>query len=141
MCWQCCEENWKRSWAERLHHKIEEETRKKESKREREVDSNLTPSLIFLFQSLIRPNLYIYISIYIMGCVNGHRTVPVNHIIFLLFPDTIFVFFCNSCHFFTFVVTIQNFFLSFLHLTSTKRCWLTFSIFFIINGAQVVSCR
>ena len=75
-----------------------------------------------------------------MGCVNGHRTVPINHIIFLLFPDTIFVFFCNSCHFFTFVVTIQNFFV-FSALNQHQAALVNILHFFIINGAQVVSCR
>ena len=50
-----------------------------------------------------------------MGCVNRHHTVPVNHKFFLLFLDTIFVFFfCNSCHFFSFIVLFRIFFLLFL---------------------------
>ena len=49
-----------------------------------------------------------------MGCVNRHHTVPVNHKFFLLFLDTIFVFFfCNSCHFFGFIVLFRIFFFYF----------------------------
>ena len=62
-----------------------------------------------------------------MGCVNRHRTVPVNHKIFLLFSDTIFVFFLQFMSFFQFCRYYSEIFLSFsdkcflsfLHLTST----------------------
>ena len=61
--------------------------------------------------------------------------MPVNHKIFLLLSD-IFVFFFQFMSFFQFckyyleisLIFSDKFFLSFLHLTSTAWCWLTFSI-------------
>ena len=53
----------------------------------------------------------------------------------ILFSDITFIFFFNLCHFFSLVDVISDFFwlfltniLSFLYITSTKRCWLTFSL-------------
>ena len=83
--------------------------------------------------------LYIYIYIYIWVVLTGTAWCPLTTEFFYFFLIQFFTFFTIHVIFFSFAGTIQNFFdffrqfffLSFLHLTSTRLCWLTFSYIYI----------